>query len=775
MKKFTIFLLGCLGFLSIARAQTVIPIVSARSQPVGSSVTIRGILLNDASKMGWTYYIQDETGGIAGYDQKFSVAGVKPGDILVVTGTLKNYNSLLEISPVTTVTIESSNNPLPDPVALSIPAIITGTGGEDYEAMLVKLTSVHFKTSDQGTLFSAGTSGKNYDVTDNYGNTMQVRILPYTDINNTLIPFGNVNITGCLGQYSPSNPIAGYQLVPRSLEDIVSNQSIQLTAPVAVTDITNSSVTIQWVTDNPGSTLVKYGNTPALEKGILTGANNTTEHTITMNGGPSELFYARVYSVSASVATDTARSSIGVYITASNSTGSVKTYFNTPVDNSVSTGTNAIYLDKSIDDTLVAYIGRAKQTIDVAIYSLNNEGLSNISQALNAAATRGVNVRLIYCGTAANAGVVDLNSGVKKLQGPGENNTTYPTRYGIMHNKFMIIDAGSANANDPLVWTGSFNWTDNNMNKDANNAIIIQDQSLAKVYQLEFEEMWGTKTLTPDATKAKFGNAKTDNTPHMLKIGGNWIESYFSPSDNVNATIVNKIRTSETSLETALMLITRKEMAYAISDVAKAGSVTKVLVNSKEECAPVSGDPPVADMAVVNALSAACGENFRDYNGGGVMHNKYLIIDEANTASDPMLITGSHNWSASANNYNDENTIVIHDAGIANVYHQNFVKIFDAAETIYGIDNPQGFSDGDVLVFPNPVHDILYINLRAERVSSYTLSLLDLSGRVLQSMKSLAFPGQNQAKIDVSGLSQGIYIVRVSAEAGNYSQKIVVK
>lgn len=775
MKKFTLFLIAFLGVTSLMYGQTIIPIVMARAQPVGSEVTIKGILLNDASKMGWTYYIQDATGGIAGYDQKFSAAGVKPGDILIVTGTLKNYNSLLEISPVTSVTIESSNNTLPDAAVVSIPTIITGTGGEDYEAMLIKLSNVHFKTSDQGMVFSAGTSGKNYDVYDNSGNIIQVRILPYTDINNTLIPFGNVNITGCLGQYSPSNPLTGYQLVPRSLEDIVNNQSIQLTAPVSVTDITNSSVTLQWTTDNPGSTFIKYGNTTALEKGILTGSGTNTDHSVTITGGSSEVFYARVFSVSATVATDTARSSIGAYITASNSTGNIKTYFNTPVDNSVSTGTNAIFLDKAIDDTLIAYIGRAKQSIDVAIYSSNNEGLSNISTALNSAASRGVNVRLIYCGTAANAGISDLSAAVKKLQGPGENNSTYPTRNGIMHNKFMIIDANSANANDPLIWTGSFNWTDQNMNLDANNAIIVQDQSLAKVYQIEFEEMWGTKTLTPDATKAKFGSAKTDNTPHALKVGGNWLESYFSPSDNVNATIVNKIRTSETELEAAVMLITRKEMAYAISDVAKAGSTTKVLVSSKEDCAPVSGDPPVADMAVVNALSAACGENFRDYTGGGVMHNKYMIVDGSNTASDPVVLTGSHNWSASANNYNDENTLVIHNATLANVYHQNFVKILDAAETIYGIDNPSGYSQGDVVIYPNPVDDLLYIDLRAEKSVSYTISILDLSGREIINHKAQANPGINHQTIDASSLSKGVYLVRILSKAGSHTQKIIVR
>ena len=40
-----------------------------------------------------------------------------------------------------------------------------------------------------------------------------------------------------------------------------------------------------------------------------------------------------------------------------------------------------------------------------------------------------------------------------------------------------------------------------------------------------------------------------------------------------------------------------------------------------------------------------------------IMHHKYAIIDQALASSDPLVITGSHNWSAAAENSNDENTV----------------------------------------------------------------------------------------------------------------------
>jgi len=758
---------ACLLMILSVSSQTVIPIVMARAMPVGSEVTIRGVMLNVPSEMGWTCYIQDATGGIAGYPTSgFTGPGATRGDMVVVTGTLKNYNSLLEISPYTNIVIESSNNVLPAPKVMTIPQITTGTGGEDNEASLVQVSNVHFKTELQGTLFSAGSSGFNYDIYDQSGNTMQVRILPNTNINNTLIPMGNVNIIGCLGQYSPSNPASGYQLLPRNLDDFTSTSTISLTTAVSVTDVTTSSVTLNWQTDNPGSTFVKYGLTPALELGTITGTANTTDHSATIPGAAAQILFARAYSVSSAVATDTAKSITGVYVTASNSTGNVKAYFNTGVDHSVSSGTNAISIGEAVDDTLIAYIDRAKQSIDIAIYNFNNDGLSNISTALNNASARGVLIRLIYCGTSANMGVADLDSEINTLQGPDST-----TRDGIMHNKFMIIDANSANAADPVVWTGSFNWTDGNMNTDANNVIIIQDQSLARTYRLEFEEMWGSTGSSPNAAIGKFGKDKVNNTPHQLKIGGKWVECYFSPGDNVNVEITNRINSAQHDLEGAVMTVTRKEMAYAISDAVAAGARAYFLANSFSNLI-ISGT--TTDSTIYKTLKSVCSE-LGDYTGDGIMHNKYLIVDQGNTSSDPLVVTGSHNWTASANNYNDENILVIHDATLANIYYQNFRKIMSTSDIIYSIDDPEGMSNANISVYPNPATGLFKLQVKASRAQAYELGIFDLGGKQVKAQRLYAVPGINTEQIDVSGLLPGFYMVRVSAHNGVYTQKLIIR
>ena len=154
-------------------------------------------------------------------------------------------------------------------------------------------------------------------------------------------------------------------------------------------------------------------------------------------------------------------------------------------------------------------------------------------------------------------------------------------RTGIMHNKFIVFDAQSEDPNDPLVWTGSTNFTDGQVNLDANNVIIIQDQSLARAYQIEFEEMWGSYGDSPNAANAKFGSAKKNNTPHEFMINGKYVECYFSPSDGVNSKIVEVINTADNDLSIATMLITRIEMADAIAARKSAGVAVNVITNAE--------------------------------------------------------------------------------------------------------------------------------------------------------------------------------------------------
>lgn len=662
-KIFSFILLQFLLFTATVKAQETI--ATARNK-VNSNITVGGIVTN-GTELGGIRYFQDHTGGLAAYDYT-KMANVVPGDSILVTGKLVDYNNLLEISPVTSVTVISSGNQLYSPAEITIEQI-----GERYEAQLVRINGVVFDNA--GSTFQGN---KNY----NFRANNQVGVIRINrdseGIIGQIIPSGELDIVAICSQYAYdyNDTVNGYQLLPRTMADFITEGSIRLTSTISVSNLSKQGFDLSWRTNEQGTSEVIYGfaNNPdsLIYKlsGTIVDNGSDFESSVTLSGLPAgTIVFANVYTYADG---DSAKSGIKAYATVSNSSGAMTAFFNSEVDHSVSKGIDAIYLNQTIDDTLIAYINRAEESIDFTIYNYNNSNISDITQALNEAYLRGVKLRIISCGTANNFGFESLLPEVPYMKSPDSE-----SRDGIMHNKFVIFDAGSANPNKPIVWTGATNFTDGQINTDPNNVIVVQDQSLALAFEIEFEEMWGSETDIPSPENAKFGMFKKDNTPHEFIVGGKRVECYFSPSDGTNQKLLETIATADSDLSIATMLLTRSDLAYSIRDAKQRGVAVNIVTNAE-------GD----NTDLVNEiLMGALGAGHFVYNEfvKGIMHHKYAVIDNFAPDSDPVLITGSHNWSASANDRNDENTLIIHDETMANVYYQQFVKLF--------LDNNGSFSE----------------------------------------------------------------------------------
>ena len=751
MKKSIILALVFLGIASITIAQNTI--LEARNMAAGTVVTVKGIVTHGA-EWGPIRYFQDNTAGIAAYAALTgpSLNAVNKGDSVTITGTLKLYGGLLELDPISSVVVRSTGNPVPDPLVIT-PAQV----GETTEGRLVEVKNATFAAS--GTF----ASGKTYAITAN-GESVNIFINKLQlDIIGQPIPQGLVNLTAISSQYynAYSSPPPGYQLLPRNLADIHQTSSIFLTGTVVNTNLTKTELDFSWTTNIAGSTEMFYGLSASDVKSNLSSGEVAANHSIALTGlSAGQIIYTQAFSVNG---TDTAFSGIMPFATVSNSSGDMKVYFTTPVDNSYSTGTNAFYLNKSVDDTLINYINRAKYTIDLAIYNFNNSGISNISSALKAAANRGVIVRVVGCGTTANLGVDELaGSLVHVLIGPNS-----PPRNGIMHNKFFLFDTESTDANDPLVWTGSTNLTTGQINLDANNVIIIQDQSLARAYKIEFEEMWGSSTITPNAAKALFGSTKKNNTPHEFSINGKRVECYFSPSDGINSQIVQHINTANHDLNIATMVLTRTEIANAIAARKTASAAVNMLTDA-------AGNN---DATVNSTLLAALGAtSYVFYGTSGIMHNKYMIIDQGAPESDPMVLTGSHNWSAAADNENDENTLIIHDATIANLYYQNFVKLFAVSNGVLltSVNKYETPGNNHLLVYPNPVQNgNVKVSCFMHSADKGTIQLIDATGKTVFENTVMLTNGENTLNYNFSGSRKGLYFIKLTTTKAVSNQKVL--
>ena len=689
---------------------------------IGQTVTVTGVVTSD-DNLGSVRYLQDATAGIAlypGEDWSAWEATPQIGDSLSVTGEITEYNGLLEVGPNLTEVSFFGQGDLPEPLAIT-PAQM----GENLEGQLVRINGVTFPLA--GT-FITGNNTYDFTASGEFG-------VIYVRTSNTLV---GEELTGCevdmlgiVSQFS-FDGFGGYQLLPRGPVDLIPASALCFTSPVIQSDMATTSFTLSWTTDLACDGVIEFGTTEALGE-VTPGGTNTPTHTASLTGlEPGTIVYARA--VCTLEDGSSASSAIRPYATVSESSGDIHVYFNGPVDHSVATDELALSLGADMNDTVAAWIMGAQHTLDVAAYNLNDQ---TVEDAVNAAAANGVQIRWIYEGQNANIGLSSLDASVvvhPRTDGEGSG----------MHNKFIIGDADHAES--AFVLTGSTNLTTGQLVSDLNNVIVLEDQSLARAYELEFEEMWGAEGMTPNTANAKFGADKTWNTPVDFVVGGSPVELYFSPSDGTTAAIQAEIDAANANFEFALLTLTRDDLGDAIVELNQSFFVSPVGVIEQVN---VTGSE--FDNLISNGVQAY------HHDISGDCHHKYCIIDHSAVESDPMVITGSHNWSSSAENVNDENTVIVHNARVANLYHQEFRGIINA------LSGGDAVRDADIrrwMLTPNPARDQVWIRgLEATDL----VQLLDAGGRQID--VDVLRQG-SVSKLELGTLAPGMYHVVVTALNG---------
>jgi hypothetical protein len=163
-----------------------------------------------------------------------------------------------------------------------------------------------------------------------------------------------------------------------------------------------------------------------------------------------------------------------------------------------------------------------------------------------------------------------------------------------------------------------------------------------------------------------------------------------------------------------------------------------------------------------------------------LLHHKYMIVDVNWPDNDPLVVTGSHNWSFAADNSNDENTLIIHDQGVANKYLQEFAQRYHESggsgplgeQT--GVDEggavPGGRLLGGIANYPNPFNPFTNIAFTTRVDALVSLRIYDLSGRLVRTLKTDELTGAGYHIIgwdgkDDAGFSQpsGAYLTQIWA------------
>ncbi|MDO8367146.1 MAG: phospholipase D-like domain-containing protein, partial [Saprospiraceae bacterium] len=605
---------------------------------------------------------------------------------------------------ITAFSILSTGNSMPTPKTITLSEI-----SEDFESQLVEFECISF--GNAGGTFSNGGA---FSIFDAEGATAKVFFRSGHPFLGNSIPSEPVRLRTILSIYDD------FQLLPRSAADFVGESCFFFPQKLEQTDISTTGFQVTWSTSLPADCTLRIGTSSTPIDEVPVPGNNTEHSHVFTNLAPGTVYWLQI------VAGHDGQNIFSEpipFVTQSLSSGEIKVYFNHEIDHAFANGfiPNGETYEAVLNET-IARIDAAQQTLDVAVYNNNR---SDITNALKAAHARGVQVRYIAAEAASNP-ALDPAPPFPLLHG----NTA-----ALMHNKFMVIDADISNK--AWVMGGSLNWTSQNIVTDFNNTLFIQDQSLARAYEIEFEEMWGSDGPQPDSLASRFGAAKNDNTPHQFIIGGFPLESYFSPSDQTTSHIEAALRSAQSEALFAAFSFTKNELGNALVEIHQAGVPVRGIMEN------ISDNGAEYEYLLDNDV------NVRHHNLTGEFHHKYGVVDAYDWASDPTVVTGSHNWSVAAETANDENTLVLHDPAIVTLFKAEFEKRW--GEFPSSVQSIQNLS---LTAFPNPASD--YLELRGLPEVEGVFCIKNSLGQVLQTEIRDTV---NLSGLNISGLSPGQYFV----------------
>ncbi|HEX8165530.1 MAG TPA: phospholipase D-like domain-containing protein [Beijerinckiaceae bacterium] len=309
----------------------------------------------------------------------------------------------------------------------------------------------------------------------------------------------------------------------------------------------------------------------------------------------------------------------------------------------------------------------------------------------------------------------------KRLQNRMFNNTKH-----IGHNKFGVL---VSKAGKPLaVLTGSTNWTPTGLCGQTNNALLIEDEGVAKAYldywQRLHDDVIPVPRPTSAANKADQGAAlRTANQTcsECGLTGKRGAKFWFSPNtDKVAVPKVNPATPVDMAEVFALMNSAKQallflsfypamqgrnsiigeavKIAQKRSDILVLGAISAP--NALPNFEPKKDDdededknepkiPPPAIFQLKEAprvlmiRAAAIHDLIGDFQrellttGNAIIHDKIVVIDPL-SARDCVVITGSHNLGFKASYANDENMAIIRGApDVAAAYAVHVLDVQD--------------------------------------------------------------------------------------------------
>ena len=354
------------------------------------------------------------------------------------------------------------------------------------------------------------------------------------------------------------------------------------------------------------------------------------------------------------------------------------------------------WLSRGLEEGLLAFIGQATGPTFALRGSIYEFQYEPVLQALKAASDAGADVKIIYDCIPNSAGEpVDKNHAAADSVGIRQTLMIERTKgVRISHNKYLVL---LENGEPKAVWTGSTNVTEGGIFGHLNVGHAVRDPQVAASYL----EHWTALSTDPDGPTIK--DANDQNLPSFDGKPPAGVTTLFSPHHGL--AVLNWYAKLMDGAENSVFLTA----AFGVSKELRAifeehKTYLRYLLLEKEDGTidTLSRDPD----NVVAAGSFIGDGGWRQWQKEMLaligltehvhfVHTKIMLIDPL--GDDPIVITGSANFSDASTDANDENMLVIRgDKSVADVYLGEFMRTF----TAYHFRGKVGVTGGAMA--PNP-------------------------------------------------------------------------
>ena len=336
-----------------------------------------------------------------------------------------------------------------------------------------------------------------------------------------------------------------------------------------------------------------------------------------------------------------------------------------------------VWLSRGLEEALLDFIGRAGpgDALRAALYEFQYPG---VLEAFRDARDRGVDVRLVVD---AKPNSVDAPrrrnleaiaaAGIGDLVVERTENKSY-----IAHNKFIVL----VRAGQPVyVWTGSTNVTDGGIFGHSNVGHVVRDPAIASQFLDYWSELernparpalstWTELGLIPGDPKPPRGTTVVFSPRKSLAA----LDWYAGLMDRARKSVFFTAAFGVSAPLRAVLAVDRPYLRYGLLE--REDSTIELLKRDRDNVFAV-GASITDDLLGGWARERLTGLNTHVR----YIHTKFMLIDPL--SSDPIVITGSANFSDASTRKNDENMLVIRGSTrVADMYLGEFMRLFNHFE-----------------------------------------------------------------------------------------------